>query len=264
MPLRATDNPLVLPLLGLLLTSLVPGYGIPLTAESATLDNYRFVLFEHAAAGRAFFNSFCLSIAAAVFAVVVAIPVGYLVAWGQKKWLRLVNLSIELPYALPGIVLAIACILIFLKPLPLIGVSLYGTSLIILAAYLSRFLAIVLRPLSAAMRQIDPTLEEAARLAGATGPRRLFGIILPALRPAVASGALLVFLTGFSELTLSALLWSQGHETVGVMVFSLQSEGASGQAAAVASLTVFVILALAGLASLAARRMPKGTLPWMP
>jgi iron(III) transport system permease protein len=59
-------------------------------------------------------------------------------------------------------------------------------------------------------------------------------------------------------------LWSQGHETVGVMVFSLQSEGASGQAAAVASLTVFVILVLTGLATLAARRMPKGTLPWTP
>src|SRR5690606_12612913 len=59
---------LFLPLFGLLLTSLVPGYGIPLTAATATLDNYRFVLFEHEAAGRAFFNSLWLSITAAVFA----------------------------------------------------------------------------------------------------------------------------------------------------------------------------------------------------
>jgi iron(III) transport system permease protein len=173
-------------------------------------------------------------------------------------------MAADAPYAVPGTVLAIALILIFLKPLPLIGVSLYGTAWIILASYLSRFLAIVLRPLAAAMRQVDPTLEEAAQLAGARGPRRLFGIVLPAIRAAVASGALLVFLTAFSELTLSALLWSRGHETVGVMVFSLQSEGAAGPAAAVACLAVFVILVLAGLASLMAHRMPKGTLPWMP
>jgi iron(III) transport system permease protein len=111
---------------------------------------------------------------------------------------------------------------------------------------------------------MDPTLEEAARLAGATGPRRLVSIVLPAVRASIMSGALLVFLTAFNELTVSALLWSRGHETLGVMVFSLQSEGAAGAAAAVASITVIVTLAVAGIATLFARRLPKGTLPWMP
>ena len=51
---------------GALLTSLVPAVGVPLNAASATLENYRFVLFEHAAARRAFGNSFGLSAAAAI------------------------------------------------------------------------------------------------------------------------------------------------------------------------------------------------------
>lgn len=254
----------VVPLLALLAAALSPALGVPLTFQSATLENFAYVLMEYQPTQRAFLNSTLISASAAVITAMLALVMAYYAEVRRWRWIRMLDAAADAPYAIPGTVLAIAMILIFLKPLPLIGVSLYGTSLIILAAYLSRFLAIVLRPLSAAMRQVDPTLEEAARLAGARGPRRLFGIILPTLRPALASGALLVFLTGFSELTLSALLWSQGHETVGVMVFSLQSEGASGQAAAVASLTVFVILALAGLATLAARRMPKGTLPWMP
>jgi iron(III) transport system permease protein len=254
----------VVPLLALIAAALIPALGVPLTFKTVTLENFTYVLTEYQPTRRAFLNSTLISAAAALITAMLALVLAYYAEVRRWRWIRMLDAAADAPYAVPGTVLAIAMILIFLKPLPLIGVSLYGTSFIILAAYLSRFLAIVLRPLSAAMRQIDPTLEEAARLAGAKGPRRLFGIILPTLRPALASGALLVFLTAFSELTLSALLWSQGHETVGVMVFSLQSEGSGGPAAAVASLTVFVILVLAGLATLLARRMPKGTLPWMP
>ena len=137
---------LVLPLFGLLLSSLVPGYGIPLNAATATLDNYRFVLFEHASARRAFFNSFALSLGTAAFAVLVAVPVAYLVAWSGKKWVKYLNLAVELPYALPGVVLAIASLLLFLKPIPLTGIQLYNTIWIILYAYLARFLVLALRP----------------------------------------------------------------------------------------------------------------------
>ncbi len=48
----------------------------------------------------------------------------------------------DAPYAVPGTVLAIAVFLVFLPPLPLIGVSLYGTLWLILAAYLARFEAL--------------------------------------------------------------------------------------------------------------------------
>ena len=50
---RSSSLVLVLPLLALVLTSLVPAVGVPLDVATATLDNYRFVLFEHAAARRA-------------------------------------------------------------------------------------------------------------------------------------------------------------------------------------------------------------------
>ena len=44
-----------------------------------------------------------------------------------------------LPYAVLGVVLGVACILIFLRPFPVLGVSLCGTLWIIFAAYLARF-----------------------------------------------------------------------------------------------------------------------------
>ena len=114
---------LVLPILGLFLTSLVSAYGVPLNAKTATIANYTFVMFEHAAASRAFLNSFGLSVAAALFSVVLAVPLAYLVTWRNRWWTNFLNLSVELPYALPGVVLAIASLLLFLKPLPIVGAA---------------------------------------------------------------------------------------------------------------------------------------------
>jgi len=253
---------LVLPLFGLMLTSLVPGYGIPLTAQSATLDNYRFVLGEHAAARRAFFNSLWLSIAAATFAVLVAVPIGYLIAWGKQRWVRLLNLAVELPYALPGVVLAIASLLLFLKPMPITGIHLYNTVWIILYAYLARFLVLALRPTVSGYHQIDRALEEAAQVAGAGLFRRMRTIIFPLVAPAAMAGGLLIFMTALSELTVSALLWSSGSETIGVVMFSFEQGGDSNYAAAMSAITVAITFGLMLAANLFASRLPSGVLPW--
>jgi iron(III) transport system permease protein len=253
---------LVLPLTALFLTSLVPAVGVPLDATSATLDNFRFVLVEHAAARRAFGNSIRLSGAAAVMIVAIAVPLAYFLVWRRTRLLRIVSLITELPYAVPGVVLAIAAILLFLKPLPLVGISLYNTIWIILFCYLARFLVLGLRPIMNGYHQLDRTLEEAAQIAGARLPRRIATVILPLVAPAAAAGALLIFLTAFNELTVSALLWSTGSETLGVVFFSFQQGGDSNYAAALGIFTVGVSIALMLSTLLFARRLPKGMLPW--
>ena len=253
---------LVLPLTALALTSLVPAVGVALDAHSATLENFRFVLFEHAAARRAFGNSFALSAAAAVTIVLIAIPLAYFLVWRQSRLLRVVNVVTEIPYAVPGVVLAIAAILLFLKPIPLLGISIYNTVWIILFCYLARFLVLGLRPVVSGYHQLDRTLEEASQIAGARLARRLRTIILPLVAPTAAAGALLIFLTAFNELTLSALLWSSGSETLGVVFFSFQQGGDSTYAAALGVLTVAVSIALMLSTLLLAGRLPSGVLPW--
>ena len=253
---------LVLPLLGWILTSLVRGYGVVLTADSVTFENYRFVMIEHAAAKRAFANSFMLSVAAAVFAMFVAIPLGYVIAWHRGRWSKLLNIVVELPYALPGVVLSIASILLFLKPLPLIGMQLYNTLWIILFAYLARFLVLGVRPVVNGYLQIDRALEEAAQIAGAGLLKRMRTIIFPMIAPAAMAGALLVFMTAFSELTVSALLWSSGAETLGVVIFSFEQGGDTKYAAAISALLVaFTFLLMLG-ANVFENKLPKGVLPW--
>ena len=167
-----------------------------------------------------------------------------------------------MPYAVPGVVLAIAAILLFLKPLPLIGVSIYNTVWIILFCYLARFLVLGLRPVISGYHQLDRTLEEASQIAGARLLRRLRTVIVPLVAPAAAAGALLVFLTAFNELTVSALLWSSGSETLGVVLFSFQQGGDATYATALGVLTVIVSVALMLSTLLLPSRLPNGVLPW--
>ena len=87
-------------------------------------------------------------------------------------------------------------------------------------------------------------------------------IILPLIAPAATAGALLIFLTAFNELTVSALLWSSGTETLGVVVFSFQQGGDSTYAAALGVLTVIVSVTLMLSTLLLASRLPRGVLPW--
>jgi iron(III) transport system permease protein len=203
-----------------------------------------------------------MSATAAIVIVLICIPLGYFIVWKKSRLLRLLNVAAELPYAMPGVVLAIAAILLFLKPLPVLNVSLYNTVWIIVFAYLARFLVLGLRPVISGYLQIDRTLEEAAQIAGASLPRRLVTIIFPLVAPAAVAGALLVFLTAFNELTVSALLWSSGAETLGVVVFSFEQGGDSTYASALAAVTVLVTISLMASTTLFAHKLPQGVLPW--
>ena len=163
---------------------------------------------------------------------------------------------------LPGIVLAIACILLFLKPLPLVGVSLYATPWIIVFAYLARFLPWRSSPRLRRWRRSSMAQEEAAALDGARLRSGSSTSSCPSLLPAAVAGGLMAFLLAFNELTVSALLWSAGTETIGVVLYSLEEAGLASQASAVAVVIVAVVtVAMLALDALA-KYLPAGTLPW--
>ncbi len=148
--------------------------------------------------------------------------------------------------------LGIGCILLFLRPVA--GLALYDTRWIILIAYLARFLTLAQRPVAAAWRSLDRGLDRAAAAAGAAPLLRFRRVLLPLLAPAAVAACLLVFALAFNELTVSALLWSPGNETVGVAVFNLAEAGEPAQAAAAACISVVTTLALLGAAALLLRR----------
>ncbi|MAN76458.1 MAG: ABC transporter permease [Rhizobiales bacterium] len=252
----------ILPLIALVAGALVPAIGVRLSLETLSLENFQFVLFGSDAIRRAFANSMALAGLSALICAAAAVPLSYFAIVRNHPLAKALDMAAEAPYAVPGTVVALGIIIVFLPPIPLLGFSIYGSFLILLVAYLARFLLLALRPVSAAFATMDPALDEAARVSGIRSLRRLAFIAAPIALPSAIAGAMLIFMAAFNELTLSALLWSTGVETLGVVVFFLQYEGNSPAAAALASVVVAVTLLLAAIVDLAGRRLAPGAVPW--
>jgi iron(III) transport system permease protein len=188
--------------------------------------------------------------------------------FGARRW-RLaragsgtVTTLAEVSYAIPGLVISVAFILVYIQPVPGTGVSLYNTLTLIFLAYLSAYFSIGLKPVAAASGQLDPSLDDAARTSGAGFPRRMWRVHMPLMAPAAVSGAILVFLTAYNEITVSALLWSRGNETIGTTIFNYEDGGYTTLAAAMSTITVLATVVLMALLDRLGRRLPPGVVPW--
>ena len=131
----------------------------------------------------------------------------------------------------------------------------YGTLLIILLAYSARYVPLAVRSANAAFRQVDPSLEETARVTGAGWLRTFGSITLPLARPGLFAGWLLVFVPAIQELSASILLFSSGSMTLAVAVYNLYETGYLGPVAALAIVTMVIIGAAIWLRRLG-RRCP--------
>ncbi len=226
----------LLPLGAVVLTALTRAYGRPLALDNLGLENFRLILFGLPVMWRAAWNSLLLAASAATICVGLALAVAYLRERRRIRGGALLETLLTLPFAVPGTVLALAIVLAFLRPV--FGLRLYNTLWIILVAYVARFLALALRPVAAALAQLSPVLEEAARASGASLWRSLVDVTVPLLRSHLLAAWVLAAIPALTELTLSVILWSAGHETIGVMAFNLHEEGKVLLSAALASLIV--------------------------
>jgi iron(III) transport system permease protein len=253
---------LAAPFFALVAGALVPAYGVPLTFKTMSLHAFEEILFRQAVTRTAFANSLSLAGGTALGLLVVTVLAAYALTRRKDALSRIVASLIEIPYSLPGVVMAVSFILVFAAPIPVLNVTIYGTIWIILVAYLSSFFAVSLKPVVSAFHQLDPALEEAARLSGAGFFRRLADIVVPLVAPAAGASVILVFLIACNELTVSALLWSAGTQTLGVAIYNMDDSGSSDLASALSVLVVLMVVVMMLLLEILAKRLPKGVVPW--
>jgi iron(III) transport system permease protein len=239
------------PYLTLLAVSVSRSWGLQFW-QNLTLQHYRFVLLEYDVTRRAIVNSLILASGTATLAVLIGSFVGWLDLRTALRGRKLLDYASLVPLGLPGIVVAVALIQFWLRvPLPI-----YGTLLIILLAYTGRFIPLGVRSANAAFRQIDPSLEEIARVTGAGWLRTFRSVTLPLARPGLFAGWLLVFVPALQELSASILLFSSGSITLAVAVYNLYETGALGPVAALAIVTMLIITAAIVLATRLGRGAP--------
>ncbi|MEI2414631.1 iron ABC transporter permease [Orrella sp. JC864] len=193
----------------------------------------------------------------AVAATVVTVLCGLVVAWAGRTVRESARLNparlcariASLGYAVPGTVLAIG----LLAPLTLLdralgslfgfsGLVLMGSSAALVCAYTMRFLAISTGSVEAGLARIPASMEQASRLLGETAGGTLRRVHLPLLRPAIAAGALLVFVDAMKELPATLLLRPMNFDTLATWLYAEAARG-TYEEGAVAALAIV----LAGL-----------------
>lgn len=220
--------------------------------KGLTLAHYKFILFDYNVTQRAILNSLFLATVAACFAVLLGAVIGWIDLRTLLPGRKLLDYASLIPLGLPGIVVAVALIQFWLK-MPL---ALYGTLAILLLAYVGRYIPLSVRAANASLRQVDPSLEESAKILGASWATTMREITLPLIRPGLFAGWLLVFVPVIQELSASILLFSSSSITLAVAVFNLYETGYVEPVAALA----MVNMAIIGSAILIANKLGGGSI----
>ena len=213
---------LLLPHAVLLLVSLVPAF--TWTAEPfppvLNFGNWAslFTTPEHL---RPIVNSLWMAVAATVLALALGFAAARLASIRRDRLGGVLEGMIAIPWAVPGTVFAIALATTFSAHQPWIGrFVLIGTPWLLPLAYLVRNLPLTGRAALAGLRQLDPALEEAAASLGAGRWRRLARVTLPLLRPALAAGAGLAFITALGDFIVSIVLYTFDTRPISIEILS--------------------------------------------
>jgi iron(III) transport system permease protein len=142
-----------------------------------------------------------------------------------------------MPAAIPGLVISVGLLWAYISS------PIYGTMIILLVSYITHFMPQGMRIISSNLVQVDNSLEESARVAGASWARTLKDIIMPLIQPAMVTGWLLLFVAFFRELSTAVLLYSHGNEVLSVVIWDLHQNGNLGALSALAVMMLVVVYA---------------------
>ena len=187
------------------------------------------------------FNTALVSVAAAVVAVVVVLPIAYLSVRHRSRIGDVSNAVVVGGFALPGLAIALSMVYLTLSR-PLLS-PLYQTLILLVAAYVVHFGAQALRSAQVALSGVPTSLEDAAQVLGVHRWNRFVRIELPLMLPGLLAGAGLVLLNAMKELPATLLLAPAGFQTLAYKIWQA-SESAIFSDAAVAAL---ILIALSGV-----------------
>jgi sulfate transport system permease protein len=167
---------------------------------------------------------------------------GTLVAWvlvrDEFPGRRVVNALIDLPFALPTIVAGLTLLALYGPGSPF-GIHLAYTRAAVLVALLFVTLPFVVRSVQPVLIELDREVEEAAASLGASNATIFRRIVLPALRPSIASGAALAFARSVGEI--GSLVLVVGKVQIASIVIFADIESDAPQAAAALSLVLLIL-----------------------
>jgi iron(III) transport system permease protein len=206
-------------------------------------EHFSYVLFAYPKTWLAVRNSCLLAVLTATLVALFGLAVAWVVLRSRQRGRALLDQLSMVPLGMPAMVFALGLLWVYVAvPLPI-----YGTLGILLIAYVTHFLPFGVRTAGAALHQLHPELEEAARVAGASWLRTMRRIVFPLVQPAALAAWVLLFVMAMQEVSSSILLYTSHSLVLSVAMFDLWENGNPSDVAALGCLQLGVSCAVIGI-----------------
>lgn len=230
------------PIIVLLFASLLPLYASPTLASFTTLTmkNYHDIVENMNVLG-ALQNSVLIAGVAASVVIGLASITAWLAVRTNFRGRNWLDLLASLTLVVPGIALGVA----LLREYVTLPIPIYGTVVILMIAYATKYLPLGMRFASPAVMRISPELEESAQMSGVGWTTMFRRIDIPLMLPALIGGWIYVFLISMKELPLALLLRSPGNAMLSSQMYEMWENGFTTQIAAFGIIATGLLLACA-------------------
>ena len=190
-------------------------------------------------------NSVAMAALATAADLVICFVAAYLIVLRRFGGRWLLQLLVALPWAIPATAIGIGMASTFDRSDLAVGrVLLVGTFWILPLAYFVRGIPLVASATEGSLRQMDPSLEDAARGLGASWWLAMRRVIIPAARPGLVAGAMLAAITAVGEFVASVVLFTHANRPISIEILSQLRNFAFGTAAAYSVLLILLVLAI--------------------
>jgi iron(III) transport system permease protein len=234
----------VLPIAALTILALLRADTLGVHWDNLTLRHFAAILIPGRSGFQALSTSFNLAWSSSLSAFLIATLVAFVERSG-KRIDRALDLVTTVLNALPGVVLAVALVLVWnapWNPLPL-----YSHTTLLFVAYISVLLPLALRYAKTATARVEPDLLTAARVHGISSGTIATHIAFPLMLPPLIGGFSIAFAFAMREFSTSVLLQPPGTNTVSTFIFNESQQGNTGSAMAMAVVSLSLSLATVGI-----------------
>jgi iron(III) transport system permease protein len=183
-------------------------------------------------------NSLFLSVVATAVATATGTLLAYLQVRRGTRFRWVLDLTVMLPFILPGIIVGVAILTGFSSGF----IVLSGTWMILVLGYFIRRMPYVFRSTTASLSQIDAAIEEASTIAGAPWLLTFRRITLPLMLPGILAGAIISFSTLMGELSTTVMLYSARWKTVTIAIMDYLSAANIGPAYSLGTILIVLVL----------------------
>jgi len=216
--------------------------------NSFTLMHYKRFLVDGLAS---FITTLKLASISAPLTAVVGLLIAYLVSRYKFIGKRPFEFTSMLSFAIPGTVVGIGYVMAFNTP-PLV---LTGTATIIVISFIFRNMPVGIRAGMAALRQIDPSLEEASITLGANNITTLNRVVIPLIKPALFSGLVFSFVRAMTAISAVIFLVTARTKLATVVILARIEAGKLGLATAYCTIMIVSMVIVISLMYFILKRM---------